>query len=253
MRRVACKKLSLSGFRGIDEMTRVLSCTLICFIAAVTTIGCAENPADKVPTAETSQAKPTTVTQSIAPTAPTTVTPATKPNDGLAASSASLPIAPETSKLEFEGSKVTGSHKGGFKTFKGFAELAPDGTSPSKISIEIDMDSTYSDNDKLTGHLKAPDFFDVTKFPKSAFETTEIKTGGEKGATHTVTGNLTLHGVTKSITFPATIAVKDGGMTLTSEFSIKRKDFGITYTGMTNDLIRDEVVIRLDVKAPKKA
>ena len=115
------------------------------------------------------------------------------------------------------------------------------------------MDSTWADDEKLTGHLKAPDFFDVAKFPKSTFQTTEIKAGGDKGATHTITGNLMLHGVTKSITFPATVVVKDGGMTLSSEFVIKRKDFAISYAGMSNDLIRDEVVIRLDVKAPKKA
>ena len=80
----------------------------------------------------------------------------------------------------------------------------------------------------------------------------EIKPGSEKGATHTVTGNLTLHGVTKSISFPAKVTVNESGLELTSEFALNRKDFGINYPGKANDLIRDEVVIKLAVKAPKK-
>jgi polyisoprenoid-binding protein YceI len=167
--------------------------------------------------------------------------------------SGGLVIEPESSKIEFIGSKVTGSHNGGFKTVSGTAELSPDQAALARIAVEIDMSSTWSDNGNLTGHLKSPDFFDVAKFPKSSFITTEIKPGGEKGATHTVTGNLTLHGVTKSISFPATITVKDSGMELTSEFALNRKDFAINYPGKANDLIRDEVVIKLAVKGMKKA
>ena len=167
--------------------------------------------------------------------------------------SGTLEFTGQTSKVEFTGSKVTGSHSGGFKTFTGTAGLTPDGSSLASLTADIDTASTWSDNEKLTGHLKAPDFFDVTKYPKATFVTTEIKPGGEKGATHAVTGNLTLHGVTKSITFPATVVVKDGSATLTTSFALNRKDFGIAYAGMTNDLIRDEVVIKLDLKAAKKS
>ena len=80
---------------------------------------------------------------------------------------------------------------------------------------------------------------------------TTIKAGGEKGASHTVTGNLTLHGVTKSITFPATIAVSGGVATVESSFAINRKDFGISYAGAPDNLIRDDVALSLHVKATK--
>ena len=119
------------------------------------------------------------------------------------------------------------------------------------------MGSTWTDNDRLTGHLKRPDFFDVAKFPKSTFETTGITKGSTdakaKDATHTVTGNLTLHGVTKSIQFPARIGVTADAATLDSEFFLNRKDFQINYPGMANDLIRDEVVINLAIRAPRKS
>ena len=111
------------------------------------------------------------------------------------------------------------------------------------------MDSVWTDTEKLTGHLKSADFFDASKFPKSTFESTEIKAGSSdakaKDATHTVTGNLTLHGVTRSIEFPAKIVVSPDSASLDSEFFINRKDFGIIYPGMANDLIRDQVVLKL--------
>ena len=132
----------------------------------------------------------------------------------------------------------------------------PEKVEASVLCAEIDMSSTWADNDKLTGHLKSPDFFDVAKFPKSTFESTEITKGSTdtkyKDATHTVTGNLMLHGVTKSIQFPAKIAVTTDAATLDSEFFLNRKDFQINYPGMANDLIRDEVVIKLAIRAPRK-
>jgi polyisoprenoid-binding protein YceI len=99
--------------------------------------------------------------------------------------------------------------------------------------------------------LKTADFFDVAKYPEANFVSTTIKPGGENGATHTVTGNLTLHGVTKAITFPATINVTPDVATVDSSFSINRKDFGINYAGAADNLIRDDVVLTLHVRATK--
>ncbi len=99
--------------------------------------------------------------------------------------------------------------------------------------------------------MKTPDFFDVAKFPDAKFESTAIKAGGEKGATHTVTGNLTMHGVTKSITFPATISVTPDTATVDATFAINRKDFGINYAGAADNLIRDDVVMKLAIRAKK--
>ena len=93
---------------------------------------------------------------------------------------------------------------------------------------------------------------DVAKFPKASFASTSIKAGGEKGASHTVTGNLTLHGVTKSITFPATIKTTGTGIDADAEFAINRKDFGLVYAGKPDDLIRDDVVIKLTIRSRSK-
>ena len=159
-------------------------------------------------------------------------------------------ITPETSKIEFVGSKVTGSHHGAFEKFSGTIDYAGQ-PEKSRVTITIDMGSVTTDTPDLTKHLKTADFFDVAKYPQATFESTEIKAGGEKGATHTVTGNLQLHGVTKSITFPGTIVVSPGVITIDSTFSINRKDFGINYTGAADNLIRDEVVLTLRIRAVK--
>jgi polyisoprenoid-binding protein YceI len=119
------------------------------------------------------------------------------------------------------------------------------------VTITIDTASVTTDTPDLTKHLRTADFFDVARFPQATFESTEIKAGGEKGASHTVTGNLQLHGVTKSITFPATIVVSPGVITVDSTFAINRKDFGINYAGAADNLIRDEVVLTLKVRAVK--
>jgi polyisoprenoid-binding protein YceI len=182
-----------------------------------------------------------------------------KATTGEAAPVSSSPVAGEkyaiksdTSKIEFVASKVTGSHNGSFGKFSGNIDFAGQ-PEKSKVSITIDMTSVTTDTPKLTEHLKTADFFDVAKFPQATFQSTEIKPGGEKGATHTVTGNLQLHGVTKSITFPATIVVNAGTVTVESNFAINRKDFGINYAGAADDLIRDDVVLKLNVKGTKSS
>ncbi len=159
-------------------------------------------------------------------------------------------ITPQNSKIEFIGSKVTGKQNGSFGEFSGQVDYAGSPEN-SRVSITIKTESITTDAADSTKHLKTADFFDVAKYPEATFVSTAIKPGGEKGATHTVTGNLTLHGVTKAITFPATINVTPDAATVESNFSINRKDFGINYAGAADNLIRDDVVLTLHVRATK--
>ena len=154
-----------------------------------------------------------------------------------------------TSKIEWTGSQVTGKHEGGFGTFSGAISLVGRTLEQSSVTVDIDAASLFADVDKLQSHLRSADFFDVAKFPKGSFASTALTKGGEKGATHTVKGNLTLHGVTKSIGFPATIKTEPGHVDVDAEFAINRKDFGLVYPGKPDDLIRDQVVIRLTIRA----
>ena len=88
------------------------------------------------------------------------------------------------------------------------------------------------------------------KFPTATFRSTEIT---QDGAGHTISGDLTLHGVTKRISFPATVSATDSEVSASAEFSINRQDYGINYPGMRDDLIRDLVVLKLSVKLPRQS
>lgn len=202
---------------------------------------CAEDPSESVPSAEVTPS----AEEASAPETPE----APEPTPAETAAEAVTYTFTEESKIGFVGSKVTGSHEGGFEKFSGSFVVEGDKPGQGPHTIEIDMTSTWSDAEKLTGHLKSPDFFDVEKFPTSTFALNSVEPG-EGENQYTLSGDLTLHGVTKKISFPATVVKKDdGSITLDAEFSINRKDFEITYPGKPDDLIRDGVVIKLAMVA----
>jgi polyisoprenoid-binding protein YceI len=157
----------------------------------------------------------------------------------------------ENSTIEFTGAKVTGKHLGSLGRFSGTIQLVSNDPTKSRVGTEIDMSSLRADDEKLTEHLKSADFFDIARFPIARFESTSIRSGGENGATNTVTGNLELHGVTKSITFPATIRTGGDTVDVDAEFAIDRQDFNVTYPGMPDDLIKDEILVKLTVRAKR--
>lgn len=172
---------------------------------------------------------------------------------GFKAAGTEIPVDAAESKIEFTGSKVTGKHDGGFKTFKGVIDLVGEKAESSRVLFEIEMSSVFTDADGLTKHLQTGDFFEVEKFPKSSFVSTKIQPppGGGLG-NFTVTGDMTIRGIKRSITFPASISITPDIVVVRAEFSINRKDFGIVYAGKADDLIRDDVVLKLDLKAPRK-
>lgn len=239
-------------------MNAFRSLLVVSALSAFPLLGC-DNPADNKPVATVGSAKPALTATAAAATATATAAATATASAAPAASVASIPAKgaeavdlDASSSFGFVGSKVTGKHEGSFQKFTGWAELAKGKVEGGKVAVEIDMASVKSDDEKLTGHLMAPDFFDVAKYPKATFESTEIKAGGDKGATHTITGNLDFHGVKKSISFPAKITESATEVVAEAEFVINRKDFGITYAGMADNLIKDEVVLKLKLKAQVK-
>jgi polyisoprenoid-binding protein YceI len=185
--------------------------------------------------------------------APANAVPANAAATAPSAKGEQLAIDPENSKVSFVGSKVTGSHDGGFTKFSGLINLVNGKVEDSSVNVDIETASIFANVDQLTTHLKSADFFDVEKYPKATFTSTKFVPNAEKGAdNYTVTGDLDLHGQKKSITFPATIKVAADSVDVNAEFSINRKDFGILYAGKADDLIRDDVVIKLELKSPRK-
>lgn len=201
--------------------------------------GACQDPAKDAPKAEVREAAPTPAAQ---PTA-------ARPSAGLE----TIALTAANTEVAFVGAKVTGKHDGGFKQLTGELRLDAAKVEASALEVQLQMDSLFSDNPKLTGHLKAPDFFDVAKFPTARFVSTSITAGGEGGATHTITGNLTMRDVTKAVTFPATVTVTPAAVTAKAEFGINRKDWGIVYPGKPDDLIADNVLLKLSVNGQRTA
>ncbi len=186
--------------------------------------------------------------------APTTAKPEAKPAAPavVAVKTEALDVDAAASSIGFIGSKVTGKHEGKFEKISGKITLADGKAEGGSVSFEVETASVKTDAGDLDIHLKKSDFFDVEKFPKATFTSTEIKAGGANGATHTVKGDLDLRGTKKTITFPVTITVTPDGATGTAEFSINRKDFGIVIEGKKDDLIREDVLMKISLKATRK-
>lgn len=167
---------------------------------------------------------------------------------------APLAIDATQSAITWRAAKVTGAHDGGFRAFDGV--VYRDGAALTGVDLTIDATSIWSDAEKLTGHLKSDDFFDVAQFPEAtfradSFEPIAVADSAEWAeATHRVSGVLTMHGQAQRITFPAKVTVTDDAIAATADFLIERSRWDLTYPGKPDGLIQEEVRLMFDVVAP---
>ena len=156
-----------------------------------------------------------------------------------------IALTGDNTTIKFVGAKPQGKHNGGFKKLTGTATYDGKDVTTMQITVDIDMNSTYTDTDKLTNHLKSPDFFDVKNNPSAKFVSSKVEKTADG---FNVTGMFTLNGKTKSLTFPAKIEPYTDGLKLSSSFSIDRNDWGITYG---KGKINDQVGLTITVVAKK--
>jgi polyisoprenoid-binding protein YceI len=140
--------------------------------------------------------------------------------------------------------------------------ISYDQANPTAIKVEATIDTTTvnTSEPKRDAHLKSPDFFDVEKFPTMVFKSKSAKKTADGLA---VTGDLTIHGVTKEVVLNVdgpTAEVKNmmGGFTrgASATTKISRKDFGLTWNKALEAggvLVGDEVKITIDVEAARPA
>ncbi|MFZ3263855.1 MAG: YceI family protein [Terriglobales bacterium] len=149
--------------------------------------------------------------------------------------------------------------KGQFAVLEGVLALDEIDVTNSHIEVSIDAASINTHDAQRDAHLKSADFFDVVKFPKLSFKSTDISRVG--GGELAVAGDLTIHGVTRKVVFDVegpTAPAKDPwgnnrrGLSATTK--INRKDFGLTWNTALETggiLVGDEVTITLDVQFVK--
>jgi polyisoprenoid-binding protein YceI len=99
--------------------------------------------------------------------------------------------------------------------------------------------------------LKADDFFAVATFPEASFEITEVKAGAT-AADAVISGNLTIKGISKNITFDAKVdEVSETAVKTSADFNILREDWAVNYEGKKDDLISKEINFKVTIVATK--
>ena len=130
-------------------------------------------------------------------------------------------------------STVTGS----FKSFEGSVSTDEEDFENAEIDFTLDVNSIYTGQDMRDGHLKSAEFFDAAEYPEIKFQSTSFSR--TKGDQYTITGNLTMKGITKPVTIDAEFGgvAKDHQGNTKAGFEvtgiINRKEFGLTYNSLT--------------------
>lgn len=163
-----------------------------------------------------------------------------------------------TSVISWKGFKPLGTHSGDIKLLEGNITMSGGKLTGGEFVIDMKSINTLDleagkGKEKLDGHLKSADFFDIEKYPTSKFVITKVEDKGEK--LH-VTGDLTIKDVTKSVTIPATLSTENGVTTFKSEtFEINRVDYNVKYgsksifANLKDKFINDEMELSFVVKS----
>lgn len=163
------------------------------------------------------------------------------------------------SEVSFQIRHLVTNVRGRFNDFEGTVNLDPQNLTKSSVDFRIkaaSIDTGLPDRDK---HLRNADFFDVEKYPEITFKSKSVKAAGKDK--YNVTGDFTMHGVTKEITLPVTYAgtAKDpwGGTRAGFEIEtvVDRKDYGITWNKALDAggaMLSDDVKVAINLEAVQK-
>lgn len=133
-------------------------------------------------------------------------------------------------RIAFRGSKPDGSgHDGGFKKFSGTADVDETSSQVKAITVTIDTTSLFSDDEKLTGHLKNVDFFDTNEHPTAVFTANKFTPIENEPGKFSVEGELTLLGKPAPIKFPAQMSVTGKKLIFIAKFALDRTQHGMVY------------------------
>ncbi|HET9500680.1 MAG TPA: YceI family protein [Marmoricola sp.] len=150
--------------------------------------------------------------------------------------------------------------RGAFNEFEGAAVVDGDDLGASKVDVTIQATSIDTRNEQRDGHLRSNDFLSMEEYPTITFSSTGATKTGEAG--FELTGDLTIKGVTQSVTIPFDFegAATDPFGNLRAGFegsvTINRKDYGITWNAPLEAggvLVGDKIVLEFEVSAIKSA
>ena len=165
------------------------------------------------------------------------------------------------SEVTFQVRHLLTKVRGRFSDFEGTIEYDEDDTENSRVNVAIRAASIDTNERDRDNHLRSADFFDVEKHPTLTFASRAIAGKGTAG--FDLTGDLTIHGVTRAVTFDVNFLGKakdpwgNERIAFEAEATINRKDYGLNWNAALETggfLVGDEVKISLSVQAvPAKA
>lgn len=189
------------------------------------------------------------------------------------AEATTLSLDTDQSVITWIGSKPTGKHNGTIQITDGNLSWNNENIEGGSFTIDItslvvlDIPADNENNGKLTGHLMSDDFFDAANHPSAEFTITSVEpysstqlvvqdefetdntplTADEhivENPTHWVSGNLTMRGTTKNVTFPAQVSWVDGQLVASAKFNINRTDWGLMYNDEASvaDKLKDNFI-----------
>lgn len=142
-----------------------------------------------------------------------------------------------------------GQFIGRFNELEGSFTFDGTGDSPPTFDVAIPIASVDTNNGRLDGHLKNADFFNAVEFPKMTFKSTSAAKTGDR--TWNVTGELTMVGVTKTVTaaveWTGTATMRDKRSGFEAIFTVKRSDFGVMY-GVQNGALGDDTRVTVSME-----
>ena len=168
-------------------------------------------------------------------------------------------IDPAHSAVTFSIRHIFAKVPGTFDKISGSVVYDPENVGGSSTQVEIQAASINTKNDRRDNHLRSADFFETEKYPTITFRSTAVKDLG--GGKHELTGDLTMHGVTKPVTLAVTFLGAGPGMGdrqvagFEAAGTVNRKDFGILWNKPLDQgglLLGDDVAITITVEANER-
>jgi len=164
-----------------------------------------------------------------------------------------LSVNTAESRVEWLGKKVSGQHHGTVDIASGTLLVNGDQLVGGHFVVDMntitDLDLEGEYKEKLEAHLRSDDFFDVDNHPESTFEITSVQEGSADSVI-VVSGNLTIRGTSKNITFDANVVeLSETSARITADFNIAREDWGVNYAGQADDLISKEINLKINLVA----
>ena len=154
-------------------------------------------------------------------------------------------IQRETSEVSFKATSRLMNADGRFHHVRGEVVVEPTDITTARVAVTLEAASIDTGIGLRDSHLRSADFFDAERFPDIIFESVRVEGAGRRA---TVTGRLTMRGVSQEVTVPVDVTLSETALVATGELVVNRRDFGMNYNSFVNP-VGNEVRVSFTIRA----